>query len=410
MRYFPFITILLVHLAMVQAVAAQSNPDEVLELDQAIREALQSHPGRAMMQARLEAAESYAQHIGAQPNPVLTLSGTVGSAGEDSNALVQTFEISGQPRLRAESAWARAAVARNQLKAQRRHLALETARGYYALWQARQLRLLAASQLELAEQLERTSKRRLEEGAISRNQHLRSNLVTNSARSSLAEAEAYEEGARARLNLLLGRPPEGPVQLAEPQPRPLSAQTQELLEQLKHRPELEAARSRVTARELEADLAARGNSPTLQLSAYQARLGNTGTQGVQLSLVVPLWDWGQQRARHQQAEHLAEAERLQLQTEQLEFARELLEILSRYQAASRKRRFLEQQAADYQHLTDMARRGFDAGIMSLLEVLETERAYRNNAREHIQARYHELLARFELAYAGYEPILPEETP
>lgn len=397
-----------ISLVVLFCIVSQAQAQESLRLDEAISIVLQGHPSTAMLDARLAASQGYARSIGSQPNPVLTLSATAGNAGEDANALVQTFEISGQPALRADAANAVAKVRQEELKAQRRLLALETARNYYLLWQYRQLHELATAQLKLAQELEFTSLRRLEEGAISKNQHLRSKLVTASAQSEVAEAAALEKGAQAKLNLLLGWPLERSITLSKVEPLPAPEEFELLQERLAQRPELEAARAQLTAKEFQARLVTKGNAPTLQLSAYQARLGNTGTQGVQLSLVVPLWDWGQQRAREEEAQYLVQAERHSVENQKLELSRDLVEIFARYQAARSKRLMLEEQASDYARLTEMARRGFDAGILTLIEVLETERAYRNNARDYIESRYAELIARFELAHAGLEPILPEE--
>lgn len=395
-------------MAVLLCLWAPSAAQEPLTLEQAIKIGLDFHPAVAQGEARVAANRLYAEHIGAQPNPVLTVSATAGTAGEDSNALQQTFEISGQPRLRAAVARAQTETEQERLAARRRALALETARAYYQLWRNRELRRLGEAQLQLADSLETTSRRRLEEGAISRNQHLRAGLSTAAARSSLAALVAAERGSEADLNLLLGRPAATAVELETVEPLPFSSQLEEVLERVGNRPELASARHLVSARELQTELAGKGNAPRLQVSAYQARLGSAREQGLQLSLVLPLWDWGQQKAAQERAAQLEEAQRQEVRRLQLDLSRELVGALTRYQGAHDRRRLLEQQADDYVHLTNMARRGYEAGLLTLIEVLETERAYRSNSTSYIEARYNELVARYELAYAALEPLLPEE--
>ncbi|MCA9792708.1 MAG: TolC family protein [Candidatus Eremiobacteraeota bacterium] len=379
-------------------------PDQALSLSQAMRLCLSTHPAVAEARARVEGLQGYSNSIGSQPNPVLTLSGTLGEPGEDANSLVQSLEISGQPKLRQLASSQELAAAELELQALRRRLALELGSAYFTLWAQTRTEQLAATQLELARGLVRASQRRLEEGAISRNQHLRTLLAEAAANARLAELKGQVEAAAAELNLLLGRGVQEPVQLETPTLSPLELKLEELDQSLAQQPELLAAEQTLLARQTDLELARKGNAPRLQLSAYSSRLYGNPTQGAQLSLVVPLWDWGQQEATERRAAGQARAQAAQLERVRLELRRRLAQSYALYQSSQARVQALEEQASHYRELSEMAHRGYQAGLLDLVEVLETEKAYRNSAEQTIQARAQAALSGLELRLlAGQTP-------
>lgn len=383
-------------------------PDQALTLSEALRLCLATHPAVSEARAQVEGLAGYTNSIGSQPNPVLTLSGTAGEPGEDANSVVQSLEISGQPRLRRLASAQELAAAELALEALRRSLALELARAYFTLWEQSQTEQLAATQLELARALVRASQRRLEEGAISRNQHLRSQLAEAAASARLAELKGQVDAASADLNLLLGRSPQQPLQLETPGLAPLAAGLEELDGRLAEQPELAAAHQTLLARQTDLELAQKGNAPRLQLSAYSSRLYGNSTQGAQLSLVIPLWDWGQQEAAERRAAGQAEAQAAQVERVRLELRRRLAQSYALYQSSQARVAALEEQASHYRELSEMAHRGYQAGLLDLVEVLETEKAYRNSAEQTVQARAQAALSGLELRLLSGEK--PWETP
>lgn len=343
---------------------------EPLSLQEAVSLALAHHPKAAAAEARVRATEAWREGAGAQPNPEVRLSGTRGDPGEDANALVQTLEIGGQTGLRRSIADTEADVARHALQARRREVARETAAAYFEAWAAGERQEVASERLGLARQLEQASQARLEAGEISTNAHLRTQFEVARAEADLADTDALAEAARQRLNLLLGRSPDSPVALAL-EARPLEAPDPQA------NPEVEALRRSAEAARLEADLAGRARAPDLELSAYRSRLfGNAEEQGVQVTLVLPLFDYGRISSHQERLRLEAEARGHEADARALEVQAELATANAARKGAAARLAILRAQADRARRMADLATRGYQAGLLSLPEVLDAQAALR----------------------------------
>jgi len=390
--------------------------DSVLTLRDALSRALASNPDVHAARLRLEGARAWAEGAGALPNPELRLSGTSGDAGEDSNALIQRLEIAGQPGLRGRQARAEAQARQHELEQVCREVVRRTGAAYYGSWEASRRRDVAEERLRLAEELEKSSLRRLELGDISRNEHLRIELETARAQADLAEAGGEEGAARVRLNLLLGREAGAALTLPEDPGSPTDGPgpepgTEILEERLLARPDLEALRARARAASLEAELAGRAGAPDLEFSAYRSRLFSRGTeQGIQLSLVVPLWDWGTLGAAESRLRREAEASRADLEAGVLRARSESESDRQLLLAARARLEVLAGQLERFRKLSEMARRGYEAGLLSFVEVLDTQQAFRQALLDHLSAQATWHLARLDLHLSSGGGLSAEEIP
>lgn len=383
--------------------AAQPLPQ--LTPEQAMRQAAERLPSVQVAQALLQSAQAYASSIGAQPNPFLRLSYIAGEPIEEANALAFRFEIAGQPGLREQSAQ-RSAEARSQdLASEKRVVALRTGQAYYSYWEKQGILRVAQERVELARSLERTSYRRLSVGEISQNQHMRAQLEL--ARSQADEVTARQESEQAQglMNLLLGRPvadpvllPDGPVALP-PLPRANQVGEGKLdtlqlgLEQL---PEVEALRKEAAAQERQTELARRANAPELLLQFYRDRFGPTNVNAVQLSVTIPLWDWGTVAAEVGRREGLQKAAEARVAEKQLVLQQRALDASKRYQGALERERILADQATRFMKLSTDARRAYDASLMTLLEVFDVQQSYRQAFQAYLTAQADVARAALEL--------------
>lgn len=378
-------------------------------LDSVLHQVLAAHPELEAAHLRVEAARAQASGAGAQPNPELRVAGRVGGPSEDQNYLTQRLEIAGQTGLRAEMARVDLSQADLQALILTRELVTRTARAYYGLWESAARRRMEASRLELVEALERVSLRRFQVGDISQNQLVRARLETTRVRAELVQARAEEEVARSRLNLLLQQPAETPLelpeQLSDEQPLP---ELPTLLSRAAGRPELELARLEVRQLELEADLTGRQRWPDLELTAYSANLSDQGEHGVRLGLVLPLWDWGRIGAEVEQKRLQAEASSRLVEARRQEVEQEVRAAAALHQAARQRRELLRGQVDSSLRLAAMTRKGFDAGLLTLLDVLDAQRAYREAVLEAVSAEadYHRTLLEANLLSGG--PLFPHE--
>ena len=373
--------------------AAQPLPQ--LTPEEAMRQAAERLPSVQVAQALLESAQAYASSIGAQPNPFLRLSYIAGEPIEEANALAFRFEIAGQPGLREQSAQ-RSAEARSQdLVSEKRVVALRTGQAYYSYWEKQSVLRVAQERVELARSLERTSYRRFSVGEISQNQHMRAQLELARAQADEVTARQESEQAQGLMNLLLGRPvadplllPDGPVALP---PLPSANQVgggklEALQAGLSQLPEVEALRKEAAAQERQTELARRANAPELLLQFYRDRFGPTNVNAVQLSVTIPLWDWGTVAAEVGRREGLQKAAEARVAEKQLALQQRALDASKRYQAALEREKILADQATRFMKLSNDARRAYDANLMTLLEVFDVQQSYRQAFQAYLTAQ------------------------
>lgn len=373
--------------------AAQPLPQ--LTPEQAMRQAAERLPSVQVAQALLQSAQAYASSIGAQPNPFLRLSYIAGVPIEEANALAFRFEIAGQPGLREQSAQ-RLAEARGQdLATEKRVVALRTGQAYYSYWEKQGILRVAQERVELAQSLERTSYRRLSVGEISQNSHMRAQLELARAQADAVTARQESEQAQGLVNLLLGRPVSDALLLADGPavlpPLPSANQVGEgrletLQVGLDQLPEVEALRKEAAAQERQTELARRGNAPELLLQFYRDRFGPTNVNAVQLSVTIPLWDWGTVAAEVGRREGLQKAAEARVAEKELVLQQRALDASKRYQAALEREKILADQATSFSRLSGDARRAYDANLMTLLEVFDVQQSYRQALQAYLTAQ------------------------
>ncbi len=395
-------------LLLLTPVWAQQPP--TLTPAEVMKQAVKAQPAVAAARHRLDAARGYASGIGAQPNPMLQLTGTVGDAIEEANSVRFPFELGARPRLRGESAAQEAQAREEDLRTERRRVALLSGQAYYDLWEAQAIWRVARERVTLAEELAYSSKRRWQVGEISRNQSLRAELEAARALADEVSARADEQVARTRLNQWLARPSEDLAHLPlDVPPAPVGGEptAAQLAERPASLPEVEALRAEQRAAELQVELAARLGAPNLQLQLYRSKYTGTVEQGVALSLIVPLWDWGQFDAEYQRKQGLALAAAAAVDERLLEVNQRAAAALARYKAALERRDILSEQVARFVLLSNQARRAYDAGLMTLVEVFDTQNSYRLALQSFVSSQAEVQRTLLQLAWVCNAPFFEE---
>jgi outer membrane protein TolC len=248
----------------------------------------------------------------------------------------------------------------------------------------------------LAGQIREAVRRRVEIGEAPQVQVIRAEIEAGRAEQEVARARGEVRGRQAALNLLLERPTEAPLELAETLEVPAAvAAPSSLIDQARRlRPELSVARGRIEAQRGEVAIARAQRRPelfaevasdfwSLDRDAFRSR-----NLGFQARLSFPLFDRGRLRSgveraqagvREQEAELAATTRTLTLEIERavadLTAARE---IALNYQTTILPRT---------QELLRATRAGFDTGLMSFLEVLEAQRVTRQTQTEYLTALF-----------------------
>jgi outer membrane protein TolC len=351
---------------------------------------LSRHPSLHKANETVRAAEFGLKASGLQPNPTLTLSVTAGDAGEDSNALTQALEISGQPSLRRSIAQANLEAVLQQSQATRKQIVGVAYRAWLELWRTHRLLELAQLRNMLLEEMSRVAYRRFEVGEIAENEALRVELAAAQAQADGVRAEAALESARLNAALLLGVEADSDFSINPSEPLHLLSEVslEYVLDSVEVHPEIQSRFFQLEALEMGAELIKKERAPTLGLSLYRSSLFRSQAveQGIQLSVSWPVLDWGNIRNRSEQKRAETLAFRAEIEEALLETRRAISKTWTLLQAARRNLEIMAVQAERYEELAREARIAYDVGLWSLTDVLQTEQSYRQAGIQLLETR------------------------
>ena len=268
----------------------------------------------------------------------------------------------------ARAAGATAEAARSQIRTafvQAAHLATA----------AEEVLLASERAVESATEHERSAQRRVAAGTSPPLDHLRAQTERIRRESDLAKARAELERGRLALGILLGR--DAPVRVKVPASEPGAPAAAPLVERaLTLRPELAAVRAQADAARAQLDSAKARLAPQLSgtVAAFVSDVpyvtGETTGWRATLDLTWALYDGGFRYGKRRQAEAQlaaaaasAEGARLQVIQEVEDAARDVAVATERLRLAEQQRRL----AAD---AAGSAKRSFEAGVASSLDVVD----------------------------------------
>lgn len=382
---------------------AEASPAEEVPLAAALEELERANPSLASARARAEEAGAVVRQTWSSLLPTLTAQGQYYRNSDDfvivapgvnpgdspRRVAIQPLEaFTGQGTARVPlvvpSAWWDVAAARDaeraagaSLDATRRNLRASFAQAAHASRAAEELVVASEAAVKSAAELERSAARRVSAGTAPPLDRLRAETNRTARESDLAQARANLARSRLALGVLLGRerpvrvlvpdaaPPPGPADPAALGPAALEA-----------RPEVAARRAQVSAAEAQVRSARARLAP--QLSASAAYFGSdvaypTGEKEgwrATVDLAWPLYDGGLRHGKRLQAQAQLRAarageaaERLQVLQEVEDASRDVAVAAERLRLAESERRVAADAAAS-------ARRGFEAGVASSLDVID----------------------------------------
>lgn len=376
------------------AVRAESAP--ALSEADAIRLALQRKALAQVLKGAEEIERGRAETEGAWPNPELsfTREQTFGPRGtrDDYVVLSQQLDIAGRRSLRAQAAEARAKAVQGKGRALHVTIAAEVREKFFVAVHSRdQVGALRDWKQRIGAALEVVA-RRERRGEAAQYDRTRLGREDTLADAKLQAAVAADARKRAELRTVLGVPlPQSLVGLLlPPKPQP-SARLQA---GLANRQDLQALRLQLHAATLEQKAASRWWVPDLRLDLgwKGTDLGEAGrTDGFVLgaALTLPLWNQSAGYARSARGEAAVTQGTRELKQSaarhDLEAAR--AEALKLRSVAVTFRTKSTKQNRD---LLRMAERGYEAGELGLLELLD---AYRGAAEDQMTALDMDLAAR-----------------
>lgn len=359
--------------------------DPYLFLPAAVERALSQAPQMRAAGAEVDARAGALKQAGAWPNPALELRGDDGLGQEDDQGGSDLREVAiTQPvpltRLRHQRREAQAQLQAAEAARHYERLRLESvvAHAYHELQFASAWLEMAADRLRVTEELFARDRSDRVVRYLSPFEATRARAALESARQEYANARDQYNEALTGLRLLLVLSPEDSLQLPEIQPPPAPPALADLVRRLDAHPAIEAAARDIEATRAAVDVARARRFADPQLKLYRERDFINGARrdvtGVAVGVELPLWTrnagaiamaWAD--ADRSQAQ--LEARRRELQTQLHESRLHLGNLIE--QAEGYRRGVLME---SNQALT-LARRGFRAGEVNLLAVIDASDAY-----------------------------------
>ncbi|HEX9052356.1 MAG TPA: TolC family protein [Anaeromyxobacter sp.] len=295
-----------------------------------------------------------------------------------------TVQGSARVPLLAPSSWWDVAAARDaerasdaSVEAARRNLKTSFVQAAHASRAAEELVVASDAAVKSAAELERSAARRVAAGTSPPLDRLRAETELTRRESDLAQARANLERSRFGLGVLLGR--DRPVRVVVPElaPPPDAAAPDALARgALEARPELAAQRAQVAAAEAGVKSAWARLAPQVSASAsYFASdtaypTGEKDGWRVTLDLVWPLYDGGFRYGKLRQAQAQLSAARAGEEAQRLAVVQDVVDASRDVSVAAERLRLAESQRRLASDAAASARRGFEAGVASSLDVID----------------------------------------
>jgi cobalt-zinc-cadmium efflux system outer membrane protein len=385
---------------------------QALSLQEVQQQALLHHPQVLAARETWEAAQARQRGVRLPPDPQLSLeyeglTGIHDPYGERNLELSQVLEYPGKPRLRGRLADYQAQLAGLDYEALRLEVSTAASAACGRLWAARDLLAQAGESLRLAEDFRDKTQKRVAAGDVSPLEVLRAEVEAGRVAAEQATAANQLQLAQAELNALLGRAPDPPIEVSGGlEYHPLHAELPLLQRRaLEQRPDLRAADLRTQAARAGEGLSRAGLVPDLELSAGRQHVRQEGRYWrTGLALTLPLWSVPAQRGAAAAARaEIAAAEALQ--------AGSKTQVLLKVQEAYLEIRTAEVRLLLYRDRVlpgaeegyRLARRRYDEGASSYLEVLDAGRTLAEARLALVQALldHHLALARLTWAVGGH---------
>ncbi|MBU6481465.1 MAG: TolC family protein [Nitrospirae bacterium] len=392
--------------------AAAGEPNATQTLNTVLELALEHNPAMAGAQGYMRQSRGQQVAAGAYLNP--SISGTAGrgsirdpSTGvnitERTVTIEQPVEWQGKRRARQQAADAGAAGASAAMEEARLNVTAEVKVAFYNVLFAQRDVELAGQNLAMVEEVLRTVKARVAAGEATPFETMKAGVEVQKAKKEAARAQNALVVARAKLDMMtagrLGRQfsIQGDFDSLQ-QGLDLDALVARAMEQ---HPTLRRLSKLVEQAEFSATLEKESRVPNVTVQGSYHR--EAGDESVTAGLSVPLPLWYRRQGEIETAlgsRHRAEAERLRVQNEMIQA---ITQHVQDVRTANEQLQVFEAGLLKQAEQTlRVARVSFQQGAASLLDLLDSQRVYRQTLLEYVQARadLSIALARLERAVGG----------
>lgn len=392
--------------------AVASEPNSAYTLNTVIELALERNPSMAGAQGSMRQSRGQQVAAGAYLNPSISGYAGRGSIRDPSTGVTitertvtveQPLEWQGKRRARQQAADAGAAGASAAMEETRLNVIAETKVAFYNVLFAQRDVELASQNLAMVEEVLRTVKARVAAGEATPFETMKATVEVQKAKKEAARAQNSLVVARAKLDMvtagMLGRQfsIQGDFEPLQQglDPEALTARA------LDQHPTLRRLSKLVEQAEFSATLERESRIPNVTVQGNYHR--EAGDESLTAGLSVPLPLWYRRQGEIETAlgaRHRAEAERLRAQNE---ITQAITQHVQDVRTANEQLQVFETGLLKQAEQTlRVARVSFQQGAASLLDLLDSQRVYRQTLLEYAQTRtdLSIALARLERAVGG----------
>lgn len=404
-----------VFVAFLAALGSFSFAQEALDVDGFVEIVKRSHPAAAQRAGLEQSADAEKRAAGALPDPVFSFSwdrahprGLQGATGDETGfAISQTLPWPGTRRAGVAAGDRAADVLRAGAEGVAWEIEARARLAFARLGAARGLLDVARATEEDARLLHDLVARRADLGESRESDRIKVKVEWLREERRLAAASREARVAEAGLRALAVEPLPEPLVLKATARHPLPALDPAALAArlAEANPRLRAARAEAARRTALSSVARRGRVPDLDVSVFRERELDKETNGFSLGVKLPLWNANRgEIARAEADERVAAAaaagERIAVLTDLEARLSDL--VVAADQADLLEREILPQSRRSL----ELARLLYEEGETSLLDLLDSQRTFRDAQREHLESHLAQDLAAADvlrLAGPAFDP-------
>lgn len=278
------------------------------DLDSLVQEALERNPAILAARRAVDAKEVMVTSARTLPDPTITFQ-TMGNllpptvmAGDPSSARVLTFSqeipFPGKLNLQGQIAAAEAGAEAWKYEEVRRETIAQLKMAYYDLYLAQKLADVVEKSKDLLTQFTEISEARYKVGQGEQQDVIKSQVEISRLLDRLATLRREEDAALARINTLLYRPPDTPIDRVQELPKPKFAWSLEALyrKASDNNPLARMNRKEIDRSELSVALAKKSFYPDFEVGfSYYNRQDLPEMYGLMVTAKIPLYFWRKQR-------------------------------------------------------------------------------------------------------------------
>jgi outer membrane protein, heavy metal efflux system len=410
--------------AIAQPPPSVSSDADGLTIQQAVVEAVEHNLGLLADRFNVTIADARLVTAGLRPNPVLSIEGDhldwlgtdydrINNAGPQEYSIRTDFllERGSKRARRIEVAEQARTVGQVQIENSVRQLTLDVQNACADVMLAKETLALGRQSLDAFNNVVQLNERRVRDGDLAEVELLRTQLAQLQFETSVRRAELRLMNARARLQILLGRPPGSrlPDVVDSVTARPAVELATVLDRALRLRPDLVAARAEQARSEAEVRLQMAQGLVDFSIGAEYRRqdglAGRGNSIGIFFSSPLPVFNRNQgEIARAHNEEQQLNARRQALE---LTVRNDVETAFSQYETARATLDKVEQtmlaRARDVRQITEFSYR---RGEASLIEFLDAQRAYNETMQTYNDAKAEFARSLFLLSAASASPMAP----